>query len=97
MCKVMSEFCHLVHIRYLWVALQVLGRKFYKNIKISSLYSQRLLIFIHGTPVVERHPKTREIRDLKMAQVNINGKHGLFLHEQHAHLHTENTQTRHQT
>ena len=28
-----------------------------------------------------------------MAQVNCNGKHGLFLHEQLAHLRTENTQT----
>ena len=26
-----------------------------------------------------------------MAQVHTNGKHGLFLHEQLAHLHTENT------
>ena len=46
------------------VALQILGRKFYKNTKKSSLYSQSLLIFIHKTPVVERHPITREIRDL---------------------------------
>ena len=46
------------------VALQILGRKFYKNTKTSSLYSQRLLIFIHRTPVVERHPITREIRYL---------------------------------
>ena len=45
------------------VALQTLGRNFYKNIKESSLYSQSLLIFIHRTPVVERHPITREIRD----------------------------------
>ena len=46
------------------VALQVLGRKFYKNTKKASLYSQSLLIFIHRTPVVERHRITREIRDL---------------------------------
>ena len=46
------------------VALQTLGRKFYKNTKRSSLYSQSLLIFIHRTPVDERHPITREIRDL---------------------------------
>ena len=27
-----------------------------------------------------------------MAQVDTNGKHGLFLHEQLVHLYTENTQ-----
>ena len=46
------------------VALQIFGRKFYKNIKKSSLYSQSLLIFIHRNSVVERHPITREIGDL---------------------------------
>ena len=35
--------------------------------KISSLYSQSLLIFIHRTPVVERHSITRQIR-FTMAQ-----------------------------
>ena len=35
-------------------------QKYYKK---SSLYSQSLLIFIHRTPVVERHPITREMRD----------------------------------
>ena len=38
------------------VALQILGRKFYKNTKKLPLYSQSLLIFIHKTPVVENHP-----------------------------------------
>ena len=46
------------------VALQILGRKFFTDTKKSSLYSQSLLIFIHRTPVVERHPTKREIRDL---------------------------------
>ena len=46
------------------VALQILGRKFYKNTKKSSLYSQCLLIFIHRTPAVKRYPITRAIRDL---------------------------------
>ena len=46
------------------MALQILGRKFYKNTKKPSLYSQSLLIFIHRTSVVERHPIRREIRDL---------------------------------
>ena len=32
-----------------------------------------------------------------MAQVDTNGKHGLFLSEQLALLHTENTQTEFQT
>ena len=29
-----------------------------------------------------------------MAHVDANAKHGLFLHEQLIHLHTENTQTK---
>ena len=36
-------------VKGLKVAFQVLGRKFYKNTKKSSLYSQSLLIFIHKT------------------------------------------------
>ena len=35
------------------VALQILGRKFYKNTKELSLYSQSLLMFIHTIEVVE--------------------------------------------
>ena len=46
------------------VALQILGRKFYKDIKESSLYSQSLLICIHKTPIVKNHLATREITDL---------------------------------
>ena len=46
------------------VALQIVGRKFYKNTEKSSIYSQSLLIFFHKTPVVESHPTTREITDL---------------------------------
>ena len=46
------------------LALQILGRKIYKNTKKPSLYSQSLLFFIHKTPVVESHPTTSEIRDL---------------------------------
>ena len=37
------------------VTLQILERKFYKSTKKSSLISQRLLIFIHITPVVENY------------------------------------------
>ena len=54
-----SQFSELLK-----VALQILGRKFYKNTKKSSFYSQSLLIFIHRTPLVERRPIKREIRDL---------------------------------
>ena len=43
------------------VALQIFGRKFYKNTEKSSLYSQSLLIFIHKALVVEGHPTSREI------------------------------------
>ena len=46
------------------VALQIVGRKFYKNTQKSSLYSQSILIFIHKPPAVESHPTTREIRYL---------------------------------
>ena len=77
-----------------------MGLKFYKNTKKTSLYSQSLAIFIHKTSVdlVESHPISREIRHLStMAQVDTNGRHGLFLHEQLANLHTENTQTKLQT
>ena len=49
---------------FLKVALQILGRKFYKNTKKSSSYSQSLLIFIHKTKVVENYSTTREIREL---------------------------------
>ena len=69
------------------VALQILGRKFYKNTEKSSLYSQSLLIFVHKTAVVETHPTTKEIKRFTTVQVDTDGKHGLFLHEQLAHLH----------
>ena len=42
------------------VALQILGRKFYKSTKQSFLYPQSLLIFSHKTPAVENHPTTGE-------------------------------------
>ena len=74
-------------------ALQILERKFFKNTEKSSLYSQSLLIFIHKTPVFESHPTTREIRDLLRPKSTPDGKHGPFLHEQLAHLRTENAQT----
>ena len=41
-----------------------LGTNILKNTRKSSLYSKSLLIFIHRTQVVERHPITRKIRDL---------------------------------
>ena len=65
------------------VALRILGRKFSKNTKKSSIYSQSILIFIHKTPTVE-------IRQQEKLE-NYYGP-GLFLHEQLAHLHTGNTQ-----
>ena len=46
------------------VAIQILGRKFYKNIRKSSLYPQSLLIFIYKSLEVENHPTTREITEL---------------------------------
>ena len=46
------------------MALQILGRKLYKNTEKSSLYSQSHLVFIHKTPLVLDHPTTREIREL---------------------------------
>ena len=74
------------------MALQILGRKFYKNTKKNILILPKPFDFA-GTTVVERHPITREIRYLPRT----NGKHGLFLHEQPVHLHTEKTQTKLQT
>ena len=41
-------------LQVLKVALQIMGWKFYKNIKYSSLYSQSLLIFIDKSLVVEK-------------------------------------------
>ena len=85
-------------VEVLKVALQIVGRKFYKKTKKSSLYPQSLLIFIYKTQVVESHPIMRNER-FTMAQVDTNGKHSLFLPEQLAHniIHTENTQTEFQT
>ena len=57
---------------HLKVALQILGRKIYKNTKKTSLYSQSLLSFIHKTPVVESHP-TSEIRDLLWPRLTSTG------------------------
>ena len=73
------------------MALQNLGRKFYKHTKKSFLYSQSLLIFIHKTQVVEKHPTTGEIRELLLTRSTLMGNHSLFLHEQLTHLHTGNT------
>ena len=50
------------------VALQILGRQFYKNTKKSSLYSESLIILIHKAPIAENHSTTREIRDLLQAR-----------------------------
>ena len=56
------------------VVLHILGRKFYKITKKSSSYSQSLLIFIHRTPVVERHLLTRQFRDLLRPRSTPTGK-----------------------
>ena len=55
------------------VALQILGRKFYKNTKKSSLYSYSLFIFILKTPVIENHPTTKEIRELILPRLTPTG------------------------
>ena len=70
------------------VALQIVGLKFYKNAKKSSIYSQSLLICVHKTPVVENHLTTWEIKRFTTAQVDTMGRHVLFLDDQLAHLHT---------
>ena len=51
-------------------------------------------MFINKTPAAESHPTAIEMRDLPWSQVDPNGKHDLFLHEQLGHLHTEYTQTK---
>ena len=52
------------------VTLQILRKKFYKNLKKSS---QSLLIFIHKIPVVKNHPTTREIRELLLPRSKLMG------------------------
>ena len=80
---------YFYHLRW---PLQIMGRTFYKNTKKTSLYSQRILIFIHKTPVVKNHLTNRRNKRITTTQVNTDGNHGLFLHEQLTHLHTGNTQ-----
>ena len=62
-CWYARQWCRY-WLALLKVALQILGRKIYKNTKKSSLYSKGLLIFIYKTPAVENHPTTGEIREL---------------------------------
>ena len=71
--------------------LKVALRKFYKNTKESSLYSQSLYICIHKTPVVKNHLTTGEIRELLRPRFDTGRNHRLFSHEQLAPLHTGNT------
>ena len=52
------------HYWILKVALQILGRKFYKNTKKNHPYTPKASIFIHKTPVVENYPTKGEIREL---------------------------------
>ena len=73
------------------MAFQILGQKFHKITKKSSLYSQSLLIFIHKTTVFKNHSTTGEIRELLRPRLTPT-KISLFLHELLAHLHTGNTQ-----
>ena len=64
-CIVYNSVSNVSFIAWpLKVAFRSWDEKFTKNTKKSSLYSQSLLNFIHKTPVVERHPITREVRDL---------------------------------
>ena len=84
-----QRLCSAVEL--LNVALQILGLKFYKNTKKTSSCSQSLSIFIHETLVVENHPTIRGSWRNTTAWVDPNGNHGLFLHEQLAHVHTGNT------
>ena len=74
------------------MALQIFGRKLYKNIKKNILLLPSLIIFIHKTPVIENNLTTGEIRELLKPRSTPDGNHNLFLHEQLAHLHTGNTQ-----
>ena len=94
----MTSFDVLEEKAFLKLALQILGQKFYKNTEKSSTYSQSLLIFIHKTPVVKiKSSDNKRNKKFTTAQVDTDGKHSLFLHEQLAHLHTENTQTKLET
>ena len=99
--KASEELSSLEGVRELSlkVALQILRRKIYKNTKKSSLYTQSLLFFTHKTTEVESHPTICEIRDLLLPRSIPVGTtvHFFFLHEQLAHLQTENRQTKLQT
>ena len=92
LCCLSLILIYNVSKRSLKVALQILGRKFYKNTKKSSLYSQSLLIFIHKILVVEKHPTKWEIRDLLLPRSTPTGIMVYFFYEKLAHLHTANTQ-----
>ena len=74
------------------MALQIFGRKLYKNIKKNILLLPSLIIFIHKTPVIENDPTTGEIRELLQPRLTPMGITIFFVHEQLAHLHTGNTQ-----
>ena len=76
------------------VALQILGRKFYKNTKKIILTLPKPFNF-HSYNSSSRKPSDnkRKLR-IPAAQVDIGWNHGLFLHEQLAHLHTGNKQKR---
>ena len=76
------------------MALQILGRKFYKNTEKSYLYSQSLLIFMHKTPVARKTIRQQKKLENYYGPGNTDGNHGLFLQEQLAHLHTGNTQNK---
>ena len=52
------------------------------------------MIFIHEALVVESHPRTREIRDLLRPRSTPTWNRIYFSHEQLAHLHPENIQTK---
>ena len=61
------------------------------------LYSQSLLFSFIKPQKPKGIRKQEKLENFHTAQVDTNVKHGLFLFEQLAYLHTENTQTKLQT
>ena len=78
------------------VALQILGRKVFENTEKSSLYSQSFLIFIRKIPVVEAIGQQEKL-EIYFGPGQHRQETRSILHEQLAHLHTENTLTKLQT
>ena len=74
------------------VALQIMGRKFYRHTKKIILIFPKPLNFYSYNPRSRKPSDNRRNKTVTLAQVDTDGNHGLYLHEQFAHLQTGNKQ-----